>query len=534
MSNGYGRSAPAPITREQSIQLIVQACLDAGISNERQIAYVLATAQHESQNFSALEENYGRSQATTKGYEGGEEYFGRGYVHLTHNFNYQRMQEKLGIADLLREPQLAADPRHAANILAVGMRDGDYTQRRLSHYITDDRTDYVGARAIVNGRDQAEAIARLAQNWEKAIPELVRDVQRSRVTLQPTAAQQPDPVLRQGMANERVFEMQQYLVALNVTANNGQAISPDGDFGARSRQAVVRYQQQQGIEPADGVVSQELLQQMQNQVLQSDPWFKLKSYTAIHGPLNDNILSKGERGDPVIELKQQLQGLGYSVTLNGTNRVIYDEKTFIAVEKFQELNKIHPANGIADERTRDAINAAAVAIGLPETAEVIARGAEREEQERRQHQPAPAPASTPSAMEPFRDDRAQHGGYQVLFSQVLHQLHAAEQERGISAGPHSRNLAGMLTVASLREGITPDRVELNRDGSLARTVQFGPVGDDPLLNRHTQAIATAEAIQVPQQHSAQLGDSLRTMHTEAQQLLELAQQQPARSAMQMG
>ncbi|WP_456999429.1 hypothetical protein [Luteimonas sp. A534] len=64
----------------------MQTCLEEGVTDERQIAYVLATAEHESRNFTSLEEDYGRKQAAVRGYKGGEregygsgeEYFGRG------------------------------------------------------------------------------------------------------------------------------------------------------------------------------------------------------------------------------------------------------------------------------------------------------------------------------------------------------------------------------------------------------------------------------------------------------------------------
>src|SRR3546814_15110692 len=67
MSDGYGKHTSGfGITREQSIDLIVQACLDNDITDTRQIAYVLATAQHESGNFRSPE----RSEERRVGKEG--------------------------------------------------------------------------------------------------------------------------------------------------------------------------------------------------------------------------------------------------------------------------------------------------------------------------------------------------------------------------------------------------------------------------------------------------------------------------------
>src|SRR3546814_19327340 len=83
MSDGYGKHTSGfGITREQSIDLIVQACLDIDIPDTRQIAYVLATAQHESGHFRSLEEDWGRTQAVTIAHPGGEAYYRRDYAHL--------------------------------------------------------------------------------------------------------------------------------------------------------------------------------------------------------------------------------------------------------------------------------------------------------------------------------------------------------------------------------------------------------------------------------------------------------------------
>jgi hypothetical protein len=51
------------------------------------------------------------------GYSGGFEYAGRGYIQLTHDYNYQAAGEALGI-DLVGNPDLALDPDIAADIFA--------------------------------------------------------------------------------------------------------------------------------------------------------------------------------------------------------------------------------------------------------------------------------------------------------------------------------------------------------------------------------------------------------------------------------
>ncbi|NJC01284.1 hypothetical protein GGR63_001171 [Xanthomonas sp. 3272] len=43
--------------------LIVKTALENGVTDPKQISYMLATAQHETRNFQAPEEDFGRSQA---------------------------------------------------------------------------------------------------------------------------------------------------------------------------------------------------------------------------------------------------------------------------------------------------------------------------------------------------------------------------------------------------------------------------------------------------------------------------------------
>lgn len=384
MSDGYGRSAASPITREQAVRLIVQTCLEEGVTDERQIAYVLATAEHESQNFTSPEENSGRKQAAEIGYKGGEreghgsgeEYFGRGYAHLTHLDNYRRLSEEIGRGDeLVNSPALAANPEVASQVLVVGMRDGLFTGRGLGHYITSGDADYLNARRIVNGTDRAADIAELARTWEPGIASLVTSVQREGVHLTlPPEARRADSPLQRGDANARAFELQQYLAALNMIDAAGQRLSPDGDFGRSTEQAVRNYQRTAGV-PTTGTVDEALFDRIRGDVLRTSPDFQLKTIMDLYGPLNDGVLGPRERGDAVAELQEQLQGLGFR---GGNGRPLtisrgYDNATQEAVRRFQEGADIAPANGLADERTRDAINASAVERGLQEATEVVRR-----------------------------------------------------------------------------------------------------------------------------------------------------------------
>lgn len=96
----------------------------------------------------------------------GRAWFGRGYVQLTHRENYEKLGEALGV-NLTSRPELALLPAIAYRILSVGMRDGLFTGKSLGDYLTARATDYRGARAIINGRDQARTIAGYAEQFEQ-------------------------------------------------------------------------------------------------------------------------------------------------------------------------------------------------------------------------------------------------------------------------------------------------------------------------------------------------------------------------------
>lgn len=90
-----------------------------------------------------------------------------------------------------------------------------------------------------------------------------------------------------------------------------------------------------------------------------------------------------------------------------------------------------------------------------------------------------------------------------LYERMLEKVHAAEATRGIPHGEHSRKVAAALTVEAIREGVQPDRVELSKDGSLVRAVQFSAMGDRPEVNRGTDPIATGQAANQPIRESSE-------------------------------
>lgn len=99
-------------------------------------------------------------------------FYGRGYVQLTWWSNYASNGAAIGLGlELLFDPDKTLDPDVAYRIISDGMIEGKgfANKHMLRHYIAGGRTDYVGARAIVNVRDPIPSIVRAAQLFEAAL-----------------------------------------------------------------------------------------------------------------------------------------------------------------------------------------------------------------------------------------------------------------------------------------------------------------------------------------------------------------------------
>lgn len=160
--------------------VIFEAWSKAGNRDIRHLAYILATACHETaRTMQPVRETLAKTDAKakeilTKAWKAGKlpwvksdywssGWFGRGFVQLTHKANYVKAGEKLGI-DLVSDPSKAMIPEVSALILIRGMQEGWFTGKKLS-----DAGDFLEARRIVNGTDKAGQIATYANGFLSAL-----------------------------------------------------------------------------------------------------------------------------------------------------------------------------------------------------------------------------------------------------------------------------------------------------------------------------------------------------------------------------
>jgi Putative peptidoglycan binding domain len=171
---------PASLHRRArlTIPVILNECVASGVSDRAQIAYILATAEHESllgelmvELADGLAYDPVSELATELGNDtagDGPFYKGRGFVQITGRRNYTDWTNRLDI-DLVNHPEKATLPNVAAKVLVRGMKDGTFTSFRLGEFIAGTSIDFVKARRIVNGDNRADHIAEIASFYHKAL-----------------------------------------------------------------------------------------------------------------------------------------------------------------------------------------------------------------------------------------------------------------------------------------------------------------------------------------------------------------------------
>ena len=159
-------------TKAGTISAISSECHKQGLSLDSQIAYVLATVEHETAGtFRPVKEAFWVKDPDAylkKHHSDYYPYYGRGFAQLTWKINYEKYSKLLS-QDLVSNPDLALTPDIANFILVHGLLTGTFTGRKLPDYVNNETTDFFNARRCVNGLDKAQEIASLAKKYLAAL-----------------------------------------------------------------------------------------------------------------------------------------------------------------------------------------------------------------------------------------------------------------------------------------------------------------------------------------------------------------------------
>lgn len=157
----------------EGCEIIINEFRAAGHDNSRWLAYILATAYHETAHLMQPVKEFGRGRGRKYGKPGphrGQIAYGRGFVQLTWPENYERADRELGLnGKLIDNYDLALDPIISARILIRGMVEGWFTGKKLDDYFRSDFVNWTAARRIVNGTDRAKLIAGYGRDFYLAL-----------------------------------------------------------------------------------------------------------------------------------------------------------------------------------------------------------------------------------------------------------------------------------------------------------------------------------------------------------------------------
>ena len=147
---------------KENLPHILKGLEKQGLTEKPMVLMALATIRAETEGFEPISEYRSRYNTSPGGkhydlYDfrtdignnalgDGAKYKGRGFIQLTGKSNYETYGPKIGVDNLADEPELANSPEHAANVLAVFLKD---KERQIKEAILDGNLRL--ARKLVNG-----------------------------------------------------------------------------------------------------------------------------------------------------------------------------------------------------------------------------------------------------------------------------------------------------------------------------------------------------------------------------------------------
>jgi hypothetical protein len=171
------RCGPLKQAQVEGFGTALAACAGAPLAYA---AYMLATAWHETNaTMQPVREAYWLSEDWRRTHLRYFPWYGRGYVQLTWEGNYDKADAECAAAGLIQRGQLLADPDLAmrpdvaAFIMRRGMEEGWFTGVKLAAVLPASgvatRVQYMNARTIINGRDKADLVEDYAQWFERGL-----------------------------------------------------------------------------------------------------------------------------------------------------------------------------------------------------------------------------------------------------------------------------------------------------------------------------------------------------------------------------
>lgn len=159
-------------SQAEGFELIIKEAIKRD-TLRNQLAYILATTWYETGYTMQPIEEYGKGHGKKYGRKDrktGKVYYGRSYPQVTWKFNYQKLKDYYGV-DFVSYPEKVMEPKYAIPLLFDGMENGWWTGKKLSNYITLRKSNFVGARRIINGTDKAQMFANFAKVFDEALKE---------------------------------------------------------------------------------------------------------------------------------------------------------------------------------------------------------------------------------------------------------------------------------------------------------------------------------------------------------------------------